>query len=88
MTKGEDNAVAIVKAWIVKHGYSTGGGDNIGYLLTNLESQMWERVRRGAEPYVAKYPGPDPAAELGRLIEKAHAYWLSIGASGAEEPPQ
>lgn len=41
-------AVAVVKRWMVKRGYSTGGGDNIGYLLANLESQMWERVRSAA----------------------------------------
>lgn len=38
-------AVASVKAWMTKHGYSTGGSDNIGYLLTNLECQIWTKVR-------------------------------------------
>lgn len=47
MTEAETNAkaVASVKAWMTKHNYSTGGGDNIGYLLANLETQVWDRVR-------------------------------------------
>ncbi len=40
----EQKAVAIVKAWMSKRGYSTGGGDNIQYLLANLEAQIWDRV--------------------------------------------
>lgn len=40
-----ESAVATVKRWMVKRGYSTGGGDNIGYVLTNLEAQIWERMR-------------------------------------------
>ena len=41
----DDSAVKAVKAWMIRNGYSTGGGDNIGYVLANLESQIWERVR-------------------------------------------
>lgn len=49
-TKPETNekAVAAVKRWMVKHGYSTGGSDNIEFMLTNLEGQMWDRVRAAA----------------------------------------
>lgn len=49
-TKPETNekAVAAVKRWMIKHGYSTGGSDNIEFMLTNLEGQMWDRVRADA----------------------------------------
>jgi hypothetical protein len=49
-TKPETNekAVAAVRRWIVKHGYSTGGADNIEFMLANLEGQMWDRVRAEA----------------------------------------
>lgn len=50
-TKPETNllAVAAVRRWMVKHGYSTGGSDNIEFMLTNLEGQMWDRVRAEAK---------------------------------------
>ena len=48
-TETPSAAFAAVRAWIVKHGYSTGGADNIGYLLANLESQVWDRVRHEAK---------------------------------------
>ena len=41
------HAVAAVKRWMVKHRFSTGGRDNIEFLLTNLEAQIWDRVRLG-----------------------------------------
>lgn len=40
-----EKAVAAVKRWMVKRGYSAGGSDNIEFLLANLEGQMWDRVR-------------------------------------------
>lgn len=42
-------AVAAVKRWMTKHGYSTSGSDNIEFLLTNLEGQMWDRVALATE---------------------------------------
>ena len=38
-TETPSAAFAAVRAWIVKHGYSTGGADNIGYLLASAYMQ-------------------------------------------------
>ena len=38
--------IVSMKAWLVKHGYSTGGGDNVGYLLANFRDQI---IRKEAD---------------------------------------
>lgn len=56
MSSEQKDGVGAVKAWMRKHQYSTAGGDNIGFLLLELVTQVQEKTLADAMLAARKEP--------------------------------
>ena len=49
MPKEDATGLAQVKKWMADHKYSCMGGDNIPYILTCLQDQIYQRVKESQQ---------------------------------------